>query len=102
VVDATGRRGRVPVEEAYRSGRVGREPPRAGGAVVTESRLLDIRVAMGGLFGLVITFLITIGVLHVVLHGDTGTFFRYLGIGLLLSAFGVGFYRKWARDRETE
>jgi len=60
----------------------------------------DARVAMGALFALVIGFLVAVGSLQAVLNGETATFARYLGIALLLSAFSVGFYRKWGPTEE--
>lgn len=43
----------------------------------------------------VIAFLVGVGVLQLLSTGDVGSFFRNLGIGLFLTLFSVGFYRKW-------
>jgi high-affinity Fe2+/Pb2+ permease len=42
-------------------------------------------------------FLVAVGLLQLSFDGDVGDFFRNVGIGLLLLAFSVGFYRKWHR-----
>jgi len=47
------------------------------------------------LSAVVVTFLVGVGLLQLSLTGDLGSFFRNLGIGLLLLLFSVGFYRKW-------
>jgi len=43
----------------------------------------------------VVTVLISVGLLQLSITGDPGSLFRNLGIGLLLVLFSVGFYRKW-------
>ncbi|SEP17518.1 hypothetical protein SAMN05216388_104022 [Halorientalis persicus] len=47
------------------------------------------------LSGVVISFLIGVGLLQLLRTGDLGPFFRDLGIGLVLLLFSLGFYRKW-------
>ena len=47
------------------------------------------------LSAVVVTFLVGVGLLQLSLTGDLGSFFRNLGIGLLLLLFSVGFYKKW-------
>ena len=42
----------------------------------------------------VVIVLIGVGLLQLSITGDYGSFFRNLGIGLLLLLFSVGFYRK--------
>ncbi|MFD1563928.1 hypothetical protein ACFR99_10240 [Haloarchaeobius amylolyticus] len=44
---------------------------------------------------LVIAVLVGVGLLQLYLSRDYGSFFRSLGIGVLLLLFSVGFYRKW-------
>ncbi|SDG24638.1 hypothetical protein SAMN05216218_11949 [Halorientalis regularis] len=47
------------------------------------------------LSGVVIAFLIGVGLLQLLRTGDLGSFLRDLGIGLVLLLFSLGFYRKW-------
>jgi hypothetical protein len=51
---------------------------------------------MGALFALAVGFLLGVGVLDAVVHGTIP--FRHLGVGAVLTAFGVGFYRRWGSD----
>ena len=45
----------------------------------------------------VVTILISVGVVQLSTDGDSGAFFRNLGISLFLVLFSVGYYRKWRR-----
>ncbi|MFD1587682.1 hypothetical protein ACFR9U_11870 [Halorientalis brevis] len=63
-----------------------------------DSESVDVATWMLALSGVVIAFLVGVGLLQLSITGDLGSFFRNLGIGLLLLLFSVGFYRKW---RET-
>lgn len=47
------------------------------------------------LFITVVAFLIGIGLLQFAATGDYVSLVRRFGIGAILLAFGVGFYRKW-------
>jgi len=66
---------------------------------MAENASRDVATWMLVLAVVVIAFLVGVGLLQLTITGDLGSFFRNLGIGLLLLAFSVGFYRKW---REPE
>lgn len=65
---------------------------------MSDSDSVDVATWMLVLSGVVVAFLVGVGLLQLSITGDLGSFFRNLGIGLLLLLFSVGFYRKW---RET-
>ncbi|WP_139203657.1 hypothetical protein [Halorientalis persicus] len=60
-----------------------------------ENASADVATWMLLLSGVVISFLIGVGLLQLLRTGDLGPFFRDLGIGLVLLLFSLGFYRKW-------
>ena len=60
-----------------------------------ENAAADVTTWMLVLSGVVIAFLVGVGLLQLSLTGDLGSLFRNLGIGLVLALFSVGFYRKW-------
>lgn len=60
-----------------------------------ETASADVATWMLVLSGVVITFLIGVGLLQLLCTGDLGSFVRDLGIGLVLLLFSLGFYRKW-------
>ena len=65
---------------------------------MSDSESVDVATWMLVLSGVVVAFLVGVGLLQLSITGDLGSFFRNLGIGLFLLLFSVGFYRKW---RET-
>ncbi|QDX39375.1 hypothetical protein [Salarchaeum sp. JOR-1] len=60
-----------------------------------ENASADVATWMLVLSGVVIAFLIGVGLLQLLRTGDLGQFLRDLGIGLVLLLFSLGFYRKW-------
>ena len=60
-----------------------------------ENAAADVTTWMLVLSGVVIAFLVGVGLLQLSLTGDLGSLFRNLGIGLVLALFSAGFYRKW-------
>ncbi|WP_092695085.1 hypothetical protein [Halorientalis regularis] len=60
-----------------------------------ETASADVATWMLVLSGVVIAFLIGVGLLQLLRTGDLGSFLRDLGIGLVLLLFSLGFYRKW-------
>ncbi|GAB7095266.1 hypothetical protein JCM30237_24190 [Halolamina litorea] len=49
------------------------------------------------LAGVVVAFLVGVGLLQFSMTGNVGKLARNVSIGSLLSLFAVGFYRKWHR-----
>ncbi|WP_336037722.1 hypothetical protein [Halobacterium yunchengense] len=60
-----------------------------------EDATADVATWMLVLSGVVVAFLVGVGLLQLSLTGDVGSFARDLGIAVVLVAFGAGFYRKW-------
>jgi hypothetical protein len=57
----------------------------------------DPATLMLAVSALVVSLLIVLGSYRLAAVGDVGDFFRNLAIGSILTAFAVGFYRKWHR-----
>ncbi|MEF8808693.1 hypothetical protein [Natronomonas sp.] len=60
-----------------------------------ETEHIDAGTWMLVLFIAVVAFLIGVGLLQFAATGDYVSLLRRVGIGAILMAFGVGFYRKW-------
>jgi hypothetical protein len=65
--------------------------------VTVDLESTDAATWMLVLAGVVVAFLVSVGLVQFSLTGSVGKLARNVAIGTLLSLFAVGFYRKWHR-----